>query len=63
MAEAGGQDAHSCFGRIEGATGQRRRAALLLVHSDFQTLRHPCTNVDFYEDKIKTSLDIPLLIT
>ena len=30
------------FGRIEGAAEQWRRAALLLAHPDFQTLRHLC---------------------
>ena len=38
------------FGRIEGAAGQWQRAALLLAHSDFQTLRHPwlcnCRNIE-----------------
>ena len=29
------------FGRSEGAAGQRWRAALLLAHPDFQSLRHP----------------------
>ena len=33
---------HPDFDRIEGAGGQRRRAALLLAVSIFQTLRHPC---------------------
>ena len=42
VAEAGGQVAYANpdFGRIEGAARQRRGAALLLAHSDFQTLRH-----------------------
>ena len=34
------------FGIIEGAAGQRRHAALLLAHPDFQTFRHPCLLVD-----------------
>ena len=38
---AGGAQAPPDFGRIEGAAGQRLRAALLLAHPDFQTLRHP----------------------
>ena len=50
MAEAGGRESvrpPQDFGRIEGAAiiegaaGQRQRAALLLAHPDFQTLRHP----------------------
>ena len=42
MAEAGGRTPPPPdFGRIEGTAGQRRRAALLLAHPDFQTLRHP----------------------
>ena len=42
MTEAGGRGAYAPpdFGRIEGAAGQRRCAALLLAHPDFQTLRH-----------------------
>ena len=36
------------FGRIEGATGQRRRVALLLARPDFQTLRHPCRELSRY---------------
>ena len=32
---------HPDFGKIEGAAGQRRHAALLLAHPDFQTLLHP----------------------
>ena len=38
---AGGAAAPPDFGRSEGAAGQRRRAALLLAHPDFQSLRHP----------------------
>ena len=38
---AGGAIAPPYFVRIEGAAGQRRRAALLLAHPDFQTQRHP----------------------
>ena len=30
------------FGRIEGATGDRQLAALLLAHPDVQTQLHPC---------------------
>ena len=45
MAEAGGRGgrmyAHPDFGRIEGATGQRRRVAFFFADPDFQTLRHP----------------------
>ena len=36
------------FGRIEGAARQWGRAALLLAHPDFQTLRHPCINATKY---------------
>ena len=44
---SGGQGAlPPVFGRIEGAARQRRRAALLLAHPDFQTLRHPCINAN-----------------
>ena len=32
------------FGRKEGTAGQRRCSALVLAHSDFQTLNHPCKN-------------------
>ena len=38
---AGWAYAHTHFGRIEGVTRQRWHAALLLAHSDFQTLCHP----------------------
>ena len=38
---AGWAYVHPDFGRIVGATGQWQHAALLLAHSDFQTLRHP----------------------
>ena len=39
---AGWAIAHQDFGRIEGAVGQQRQAALVLAQSDFQTLCHPC---------------------
>ena len=39
---AGWAYAHPDFVSLEGAPGQRRRTALLLAHSDFQTLHHPC---------------------
>ena len=49
MAETGGRvgAVHPPdFGRIEGAAGQWwRQAALLLAHPDFQTLRHPYTDI------------------
>ena len=45
---AGGAAAPTDFGRSEGAARQRRRAALLLAHPDFQTLRHPCINANKY---------------
>ena len=52
MAEAGGRGGGirpPDFGRIEGAAGQRQRAALLLAHPDFQALRHPC---GLFENKV-----------
>ena len=30
------------FGKLEGAAGQQRRAALLLAHPDFGSYLHPC---------------------
>jgi hypothetical protein len=51
MAEAEGAD----FGRREGAARQRRRAALLFGHPDFQTLRHHMVNV-FSMEYEKTGL-------
>ena len=48
VAEAGWQGgwayAHPDFRRKEGAAGQRRCSALVLAHSDFQTLNYPCKN-------------------
>ena len=48
------------FGRIEGAAsaGQRRRAALLHAHPDFQTLPHPCNcRIDSNREKESISFE------
>ena len=46
IGEAGEASTPPDFGRIEGGVGQHECAALLLNHSDFQTLRHPCPTVN-----------------
>ena len=40
MSQAGGAAAPPDFEGLEGAAGQRRRAALLPAPPDFQTLQH-----------------------
>ena len=50
---AGWAYAHPDFGSLEGAAGQWRRTALLLAHSDFQTLRHPCPRVYSFKNPLK----------
>ena len=46
IGEAGEASTPPDFGRIEGGVGQHECAALLLNHSDFQTMHHPCPTVN-----------------
>ena len=46
--QAGWAIAHPVFGRLEGATRQRRRAALLLAHPDLGSQLRPCNMSDHF---------------